>query len=196
MIEPFKKIYYNKLILNSNLTIKKGVNIMNKTAIAMKKEIRSVSNYRALLISKYYLNTVLLIITLYLGMINYAVSSFYVLLMLNLLPPILSAGFKDFNTKYDISLMKRIVLDSPFLLNSMKKKYRYTHLRYITNSISYIIAFLLLAIWQYSYNRTDNLLPRLAFVPLFVALSTLILRITGSIFYRLKLRYDILHNKV
>jgi hypothetical protein len=63
---------------------------MSKDAVTMNNEIRVIARYRALIISRYFITLLLLIMSLYLGFIRYALSPFYILLALNVIPTILN----------------------------------------------------------------------------------------------------------
>ena len=169
---------------------------MSENAIIMKKEIRAVSNYRALIISKCYLTSVLGIASLYLGFLRYAMSPLYILLLLNILPPILVIAFHDYGKKYKVKVLLSITKDTPFQLSSLKKKYKYSKLSYVTNSVSYLFALILISLWQFNYNTSVNINTGLIKLPVIILITGVSLRFLGSLFYKIKIRYDLSHNKV
>ena len=170
---------------------------MNGKAATMKKEINAVAGYRALMISKYFITLLLGIASFYLGIIRYAMSPFYILLMLNILPPILNYALKDYAKKNIVNrLLAGFVEDIPFQLNMLKRKYKYSRLNYFSNSISYLFALLLLCLWQYNYNITENINELIIKLPLTILATGVSLRFLGIVVYRLKFPYDLSHNKL
>jgi len=169
---------------------------MNQKALSMKKEIRIISKYRALIISKYYLFLLLILVSLYLGMINYAMSPLYIAIILYFLPMIVGFALKDYAKKYRHKILISIIEESPFLLNHMKSKYKYSKLNYISNAIAYVIALLLIALWQYNYSTMVRINPFLQIIPVLILFSALTLRYLGIIYYQIKLHYDLSHNRV
>lgn len=169
---------------------------MNETASAMKKEIRLIAGYRALIISKYYLSILLGITTLYLAQKRYTVSSLYVLLFLDVLPQIVSFALKDYAKKLDHKILKTLTEDHEFKLKQLKSKYKYTKVNYLSNSVSYLLALLLICLWQINYSQWMQNHPVLVYLPLFVLSSSLLIRFIGIIFYQFKFPYDLRHNKL
>jgi hypothetical protein len=162
----------------------------------MKSEIRAVSGYRALIISRNYISLLLGIVSLYLGFIKYAVSSLYILLLLLALPPILRFALLDYSKKNPSRFIAGITKDIPFKLNFLKEKYKYTRLNYISNSISYLFALVLICLWQLNYRSRTDIATFLIYVPEFILVSGLLLRLLGAAFYRLKFPYDLSHNRL
>jgi hypothetical protein len=169
---------------------------MNEKAIIMKKELRAVANYRALIISKNFLSFVLLIIALYLGIRRFPMSPLYILLFLNFLPAIFRFAANDYGMKSDNQYIKDLIKDETFLLSSLKAKYRYSRLNYVTNSVSYLISLILIALWQYNYNNQYYLSDFLKQIPVTVLAAGLVIRLFGVLFYNRKLPYDVEHNRV
>lgn len=169
---------------------------MNKKSDIMKNEIRVVAYHRALLISKWSLSFVLLIVALYLGIQRLPMSPLYILLLLNILPPIFSTAIIDYSKKSQNKVLLSIVKDDPFLLNTIKAKYKYTKLRYFTNSASYLISLFLIGLWQYNYSQQYYLPDYLKSIPIMLIASSLVIRLLGMFFYRWKLPYDLFNNKV
>ena len=169
---------------------------MNEKADIMIKDIRAVAYYRALIISKGFLSSVLLIIGLYLGLRRFPVSPLYILLFLNALPPILSYAAIDYSKKSQNKILQTMVKDNDFLLGTLKKKYNYSKLRYISNSASYLISLILIALWQFNYSQSHYLPEHLRLIPIQLLFVTILMRIMGNVFYSLKFRYDLAHNKV
>lgn len=169
---------------------------MNEKAALMKREIRAVANYRALMISKWFLSFALLFAALYLGIRRFPVSPLYILLFLIILPPIIAFGLKDYGKKTNNKILLDIIMDNPFLLETLKAKYKYTKLHYISNSVSYLISFFLIGLWQYVYSQQYYLSAYLRSLPIMLIVTGIIIRLLGIWFYQLKIRYDISHNKV
>ena len=169
---------------------------MKEKAAIMKKEIRAVAYYRALIISKWFLTSVLLIMALYLGLRRFPISPLYILLFLNVLPPILSFAVIDYSKKAQYKLLQNMVRENDFLLGTLKKKYNYSKLRYISNSASYLISLILISLWQYNYSQSYYLPEHLRLIPILSLSVSILIRILGSGFYQLKFRYDVSHNKV
>lgn len=169
---------------------------MNLKALTMKKEIRSIAKHRALLISKYYLALLLLPTSLYLSFLKYALSPFYIFILLYGMPPILNSAIKDYSVRHSSHFLKNITEDTPFLLNHLKVKYKYSTLSYFTNSISYFFALLLIGLWQYNFSSIIRIHPVLQVVPAFILFTALTLRYLGIVFYQIKLPIDLSHNRV
>lgn len=169
---------------------------MNEKAITMKKEISVVANHRALVISKGFLTYVLLITALYLGLRRLTASPLYILLFLILLPNILSFAAKDYGEKSQSKLLQNIINEQPFLLGTLKKKYKYTKLHYTSNSISYLISIILIGLWQYSFNTQYYLPDYIKYIPAITIASGLAVRLVGIVFYQLKFRYDLINNRI
>lgn len=169
---------------------------MSEKAAIMKNEIRVVSYHRALMISKWSLSFALLIVALDLGIRRFPISPLYILLLLNILPPILSAAIIDYSKKSQNKTILSIVKDDPFLLSSIKFKYKYTKLRYFTNSTSYLISLFLISLWQYNYSQQYYLPDYLKSIPITLIASSLVIRLLGMFYYRWKLPYDLSNNKV
>ena len=169
---------------------------MNESASQMKKEIHIIANYRALIISKHFISLLLLAATLYLGIFRYPISPFYILLFLNILPYILNYAFRDYAGRYHSKLLISITQDIPFRLVHLKEKYKYTRLSYISNSFSYLLALLLLCLWQINYNTTADMVPTIAILPVSILITGLALRLLGVFLYFIKVPYDLSNNRL
>lgn len=169
---------------------------MNEKAVIMKNEIRVVAHHRALMISKWILSFALLLVALYNGIRRIPISPLYILLFLNILPPILSLAANDYSKKSQNKVLLSIVRDEPFLLKTLKAKYKYTKLRYFTNSASYLVSLFLIGLWQYNYSQQYYLPNYLKSVPITLLASSFMIRLLGILFYRLKLPHDLANNKV
>lgn len=167
---------------------------MNNNTMDINKEIRSLSNYRALLLSKYYISVLLLIVSIYLVIKKYPASSFYILIILYTFPAILNFALSDYAKKYKSKLLLRITKDIPFILQSLKNKYKYTQLNYISNSITYLLCMLLLFLWQISYSKSSEGL--LSLVPYIIIVSGIAVRIIFLIIYHFKLTHHVKHNRI
>ncbi len=169
---------------------------MNENAMSMKIEIRAISNYRAIILSKYYLSLVLSLTSLYLGFLKYAMSPLYIVIILNALPPILMFALKDYAQRYKNKLLTSITNEPRFRLNSLKRKYKYSRLSYISNSISYLVTIVFIGIWQFSNSNFVNIVPLLINVPVIILVTGLVVRVLVKIIYQLKLPYDLMHNRL
>lgn len=169
---------------------------MNEKAAVMKKEIRAIASYRALMISKWFISSALLITALYLGIRRFPISPLYILLFLNALPVIISYTVNDYSRKSKNKIIQNMQKDDFFLLASLKKKYKYTKLRYISNSLSYLVALVLISLWQYNYNAFYYIPANFKYLPVRILATGLAIRLLGIVFYRLKLHYDLSYNKV
>jgi hypothetical protein len=167
---------------------------MSEAAVIMKREIRLIAKYRALIISKYFITLLLCIMSLYLGIMRYALSPFYILLVLNILPPVLNHVIREYSGKN--RLLSDIRKDQPFKLKLLKNKYKYTRLNYVSNSISYLSALLLIGMWQYNYSASENMIDLIVPVPVIILAAGIFVRLLGIIFYQLKLSYDLSHNRM
>lgn len=169
---------------------------MKSKAISMKREIRTISKYRALIISKYYFAFLLISTSLYLGLLKYAMSPLYIVIVLYSLPPILNSLIRDYTQKNNSKFLINIVTDEPFLLNNLKSKYNYSKLNSFTNGISFFIALLLIGLWQYNFSTIVRINELLQIVPILIFSTGLILRYLGVIFYQIKLPQDLSNNRV
>ncbi len=169
---------------------------MNQKSLQMKYEIRTVSGYQALIISKYYFIILLSLITIYLSLLRLAPSSFYILLIPVTLPSILRSVIKDYTKKHNNRFLGDLTQEKAFQLSIMKKKYRYTRLKHVTESASYLVMSLLICLWQINYSLSLDLNPILNKTPFFLLITGLMLRFLLVIIYQIKLPYDIIHNKL
>ncbi len=169
---------------------------MSQKSTVMQREIMIISRHRALMISKYYLTIVLSIISIYLAIKCLAVSSLYVLITLNALPPIFSYGLNDYAKKHNNTLVNKIIYESSFSLILLKQKYKYTRLYYMSNSITYYITILLILLWQINYSYSNYIDYYSRYLPSYVIISGLSLRILLIIIYRIKLHFDLVNNRV
>lgn len=169
---------------------------MNEKALIMKTEIRSISGYRSLIISRISLSICLTASAFYVGILGYPSSPVYILLMLNLLPSILSYIFKDCAKKYKKPFFQYIIEDPVFNLRILKKKYHYSRLGYITNSLSFIIALILLIFWQYYCNTLQTLNLFIIYQPTLIIITNVLIRFFCIFLYRIKLPFDLSHNRI
>ena len=168
---------------------------MKDKASQMKAEIRAVADYRALMISNYYIITALIVISLYLGYKKYNMSSLYILIVNFVLPNAISVGIKDYAVKTGKRIFTDIVKEAPAQLSMLQKKYHYTRLKYISYSISYLVTLLFIGLWQYSYTLESHRLDNIQELPFYLLLSGLSLRLLFLLFYRIKLPYDLFRNR-
>ena len=165
-------------------------------AEVMKKEIWMISNYRALIISKYFLSLCLFIAFYFARFFQYIMSPMYILIVLNAFPPILSFAFKDYAKKNDNKFSIYATKERPFLLNSLKRKYNYSRVNDISNSLTFLLTLLLLSLWQYNFNTLHNIPNKLIYLPSMIVITSVILRLFGIIFYKIKLHYTLIHNRL
>jgi len=165
-------------------------------ATVMRKEIKIISNYRALLISKFFICICLIIASYIVGYFGYATSPVYILLIFMVLPPIFSFAFKDYSKKFNYNFLKNITEDAPFLLINMKRKYNYSRVGYVSNSITFIFTLLLLCLWKYNLNSIDHTNPLIIYLPNIIIAGGLLIRIIVIIIYQVKLPYDLSHNRL
>lgn len=201
VIDSIRNIYYNYLMIfqilmnNFNFTPNTRSPLMNNKSMLMKNEINIIAKHRALLLSKHYFTLVLSLISFYLGTMRLAVSSLYILIVLNALPPILHYAVKDYASKNTHKSLG-ITQETPFLLNSLKSKYKFSKLSYAANSIVYLIMVILICLWQINYSYTDHLNVFLRKIPFLTLITGLTLRFLFVVIYRIKLPYDLMHNRV
>lgn len=169
---------------------------MEQKAILMKREIRIIANHRALMLSKHTMTLLFSLISFYLGIKRYAPMSLYILIVLNALPPILSYFYRDYSSNNPEKPLVKSLEDTPFQLNMLKEKYKYTKLSYMTNTVSYSISLLLTLFWQINYNRREDLSVILSRIPTILLLIVIFLRFSMIFLYHIKLRYDLSHNKL
>lgn len=169
---------------------------MNKTASQMNKEIRIIANYRALIISKYFISVLLVAATLYLGVFHYPASPLYILLFLNILPPILNYALKDYAGRSNKNSFLKITSDQPFKLSRLKEKYKYCSLSHLSNSVTYLVALLLICLWQVNYNSFADTAPAISIIPISTLITGLVVRFLGIMIYMFKFPYDLSHNRL
>lgn len=169
---------------------------MNDKALTMKNEIRQIAKYRGLILSKYYLCIILTAATVYLGIYRFPASSLYVVLFLIVLPPIITSLLKDYSQKHQNRFLKHAIKEEAYLLSNLKKKYNYSGLRYIANQCAYLICMLLICLWQINFSRLEPAGSFVEKLPFAALISGLTLRYLAVIIYRIKLPYDLMHNKV
>lgn len=167
---------------------------MNQKAILMKTEIRKVTSYHSLIICKKVTTLGLACSAYYVGYRGYFLSPLYILLLLNILPPIISFYIKE--NYLSNNKIQSIFKDTPFLLSQLKTKYQYTKIKYISNTVSYLFTLFLLILWQYNYITLDRTPALLIHLPYSIFLGSVLTRFTLLILYRIKIPYDILHNNL
>lgn len=165
-------------------------------ADVMKSEIWSISNYRALITSKYFIALCLIISSFIVVLVGKIPSSLYILLPLFILPLILSFALKDYARRYDYKFLKLLTLERPFVLNNLKHKYHYSRVNYTAESISYFLILILICLWQFNYASTSGMKPAIIYLPSWIIISGVLVRLIVIIFYLIKLPYDLSHNKV
>ncbi len=169
---------------------------MNNKAIIMKKEIRLLSQYRSLIISRNFLTLILSVTAIGFSFFHYNMAPLYTVILLNAFPPILTYAIQDNVKNARYPFLITVAKEETFLLEHLKKRYRYSRLKYLSNSITFLIAMLFLALWQYNFSTKASVSPYLQKLPVIIMAAGLLLRIIGIPFYRTKLRYDLTHNKL
>ena len=168
---------------------------MPNKAFQMNQEIRAIAAYRALVISKYYIAILLAMLSLYLGYLKINMSSLYIIIVLLAFPPLITSGMRDYSKKTSNVIMK-LIQEEPFHLGELRKKYHYSRLDYLANSVVYLVTLLLIMMWQFR-NHIDPTLPDyLRNMPFIILALGLFFRLICLLFYRIKLPYDLTHNKL
>jgi len=104
-------------------------------------------------------------------------SPLYILLVLALAPSILKALL--FSGKITEKEEKHLAL--PLFC----KKYRYSLIMYKSMNIAYLLLFVLFASWHISYSFTTDMPKPVTALPALLAIASLLIRILGTIGYRL-----------
>lgn len=169
---------------------------MNDKAIMMKKEIRLLSQYRSLMISRHFLTLILSVIAIGFSFFHYNMAPLYTVILLNAFPPVLTYAIRDNIKNARNPLLIAVAKDETFLLEHLRKRYRYSRLSYLSNSITFLIAILFMALWQYNFSTKAPVPHYLERLPVIILSAGLLLRIIGIPFYRIKLHYDLTHNKL
>lgn len=169
---------------------------MNDKAIIMKKEIRLLSQYRSLIISRHFLTLILSITAMVFSFFRYNLAPLYTVIVLNAFPPFLTFAISDYSKNARKPLLIAITKDESFLLEHLKKRYRYSRLNYLANSLTYLIAMFFLALWQYNFSTTSPVPPYLQKLPVIILSTGLLLRMIGIPIYQIKLHYDLTHNRL
>lgn len=148
------------------------------------------------MITKYYLTIALTISFLLLVIVGDTESAFYILLTLNAIPPILSFILKDYSKKKAHSYLFTFIEDNRFILDNLKCKYKYQKIKHITNLISYLIALVLLILWQYTYLSKDRIIQQFIYLPTALLVSSLFFYLILIVFYIIKIKYDLTNNNL
>jgi len=162
----------------------------------MRREIARISNYHALIISSFYMSICLAISFLLFSFVGFTESALYIFLILNLMPAILTHIIKDIAGQGKNHFLKKILIETPFILSNLKRKYRYTKLKFITKQISYFVTLFLLLLWQYNYTIKGGIQANFTYLPTAILISSILIRILGTLFYYWKLPHDLTHNRI
>lgn len=174
---------------------------MDISLTKMHMELRRLGQYQSYLISRYFM-----LFFLFLGIIHYYIkgspsTSLYLFLFIFVSPSILSFIFKkhaqnphkkETSITVDTSDKTKPILFFP----SLNKKYHFTTLKYNCQMISFFISVFLLFLWQISIlgkpfsDTFSNQLPG------YLLLSSVLIRIFSSIFYRIKFHFDLWNNRL
>lgn len=165
---------------------------MKEAALTMKYEIRAIAGYKALIISKVYIMVMLGITSIIYGLFHYNQSPLYILIVLLILPPFIEnmpvkseAGANRFLKAFE---------ETPFLLNSLRIKYKYKKRTHLAQSIAYLVGVLLILLWQFNNDGLAIFRDFLIYVPSYILITGIILRFLIIIIYRFKLPYDLENN--
>ncbi len=169
---------------------------MSEKAAAMKKEIHLLSKYRSLMISRYFLTLVLSIIAIVFAFFKYNMAPLYTVILLNAFPPVLSYIITDYIKKTKHPLLIEFTKEEAFLLINLKMSYRYSRMKHLTNSVTFLIAMVFLALWQYSFSTWAVIPSYLKKLPVSILCASLLLRALGIPFYQIKLHYALIHNRI
>jgi len=168
---------------------------MQNKAYQMRKEIRLISKYKALGLSKNFMSICLVISTIYVSLQRYPVSPLYILFLLHVLPPILSFAIKDYANRYHNKILIYLSKENPFLLSALKRKYHYSRINDSSNTFSFYFTLIMLILWQYNYITMYYIESWHLYIPVIILSVALFIRSIGTIFYQFKLHYDISTNK-
>ena len=168
---------------------------MTKSTI-MKHEIWKVSNYRTLIFTTYYMSFYLIICTLYNGYMGYALSPFYILILLHIMPPILSHIIINISAQSNSIWFKNPLKNNPFLLTSLQRKYNFNKQDYIIRSFNFYFILFLIILWQINYRSSTLFYQWYSFAPGVLLGSLVLLRILGTLIYYVKIHYTLTHNKL
>lgn len=169
---------------------------MNEKSQQINNEIRLIARYRGLIISKYYFIMILSLITIYLSILRLAPSSLYILLIMVVMVPVLKSIQKEISIKHHNRFFAEFQQEIPFILGSLKQKYKYSGINSFANSTAYIIMCLLICLWQIRYSLSMDLNPYLRRVPFAILVTGVLLRFLSVIIYRIKLPHDVMYNKL
>ena len=162
----------------------------------IQSEIIKTSLYRGLIINKYYLTICLTISFLLLAFAGYTEAAFYILLTLNVIPPILVFALKDYSKRNSDSWLFSFIEEKDFILDVIKIKYGYLKIKYITNFVSYLVTLVLLILWQYTYLSKGGMKQQFIYLPTILILSSLLIHFASIVFYIIKIKYDLSNNKL
>ena len=147
----------------------------NKQGKSMDLQLMRISKFHSLIISK-KIGSILLLIYLITSMLltNASVPAFYILAANNILPHLLTLVIKP----------KKEAEES--ILPLLAKKYKYTDLKYQSNSISSLIVCFMLFLWQRREFNTPSILGLLSLTPVTILFIMFMIRVCGNIYFRKK----------
>lgn len=160
----------------------------------MNMEITTIANFRALIISKLYIIAMLGLTAFYYGIFQYNQSPLYIIIVMCILPLFIKQALISW--KSDTNRFLKAMEDTPFLLDNLKAKYKFKRQTYVANSVTYLVAALLILLWQYKSMEVDYFQDFLIYVPVFILITGIIVRFLCFIIYRIKLPYDLKNNLV
>lgn len=167
-----------------------------KKALQMKNEIKVVANFRILKIWKVYLMVFLIVSAFYVQYLGYAETPIYLLILLFLCPSIISYILKDLHRRFPHKILAFSIEEMPFILNTLKRRYQYERLSYLSDSITYLFILILICLWQFNLSNQVNAPFLLVSLPKAIIIGSLLIRYIGSFLYRVKLSHGLSEKKI
>ena len=159
---------------------------MSDSSNTLKRELWIVAKYRALIITRYLLLLFLISGTFIVSYFDYALSPLYILLLFSIL--------KYYSPK--INWLSPYVKEPEFQLTTVKKKYDYKRIHYLSHFITFHFVLVLLFLWQFNYITLPDMNRWLVLLPGFILLTGVIIRFVGSLYYYFKLDHALSNNSL
>lgn len=151
----------------------------------MDLEIKNLSKYRSLIISRWFINVELFLFTFYLVMNMKSITTMIIILAFNISIMIIR------------DMLSSRLKKEKVIFSMLRKKYGYSKLDYVTQSIAYAWCIFLMVLWQITLSKVMPYdIYFLNYTPTFIILISLLIRIIGEIFYNIKIRLDLKGNKI
>lgn len=157
-------------------------------------EITTIASFRALKISKYYIIVLLGLTSFYYGIFQYNQSPLYIIIVMCILPVFIKNA--STNSGSNSKQFLKATKDTPFLLDNLKAKYKFNKQSYIADSVTYLVAAILILLWQYKSMEPELFQGFLIYAPAFILITGIIVRLLCFIIYRIKIPYDLKNNLV